>query len=168
MSERRLFMPDKIMRSGSAPIFDDQNQPIATIHYSYFSMTRRIEITNTNGEVIGKGKMKAFSFRPTWIMLDPNDHETGMIKQHISFLSRRFTYTNTYGEEYAIDGNLRARNFRMTKNGELAISVSSTSDFFTMHPHSYAVQIYDDSIATSEAMNIVEGIRTLVEEDQSN
>jgi len=163
MSERILLMPDKIIRSGSASVYDEQNEVVATIHYQYFSMTRKIEITDRYDAVLSKGKIRAFSFRPTWVILDREQQEIGIIKQLFTFLSRKYIYTNNKGEEYTIDGNLRGRNFQIYKGSEQVIVVSSVSEFFTFRPHSYEVKILDDTIPTAEAINLVVGIRNLVE-----
>jgi uncharacterized protein YxjI len=167
MSERILLMPDKMLRSGSAPVYNQDNQTIANIHYHYMSMTRKLEITDQNEQIISKGKMKMFSFRPTWIITDQDDQELGVIKQLFSFLSRRFVYTNHKGEEFSIDGNLRGRNFQIYKGDQQVIVVSSVSEFFTFRPHSYEVKILEEDFSASEAINLVEGIRTLVELSKS-
>ncbi|ERJ11832.1 LURP-one-related family protein [Haloplasma contractile] len=168
MCARVLMMPDKIIRSGTAPVYDEHEQVIATINYQYFSFRRKLTITSPHDELISKGRIRAFSFRPTWLMYDHMDNQIGEIKQLFTFFSRKYVYTNQQGKEYRIDGNIRGRNFNIYDGEQKVIDVSSTSNFFTMRPHNYAVTILEENFDSVEAINVVSGIRNLVEVSKSN
>jgi len=169
MGERILMMPDKIVRSGTSPVYDENNDIIANINYHYFSFKRRLEIVDKNNQLLTTGQIKMFTFRPTWLVFDIYNENIGKIKRLFTLFSNNFIYENNKGESYKIVGNFRARNFEIFKNNsELVITVSSTANFISMRPHSYLISIKDDNFDLYEAINLVEGIRSLVELRRSN
>jgi uncharacterized protein YxjI len=163
MSERILMMPDKMIRSGHAPVYDERDEEIATIYYQYFSFNRKLEVRDIHGALVSKGNAKAFSFRPTWVMYNQYGDENGRIKQLFTLFTHNFVYIDAQNREYKIDGNMRGRNFTIQRDGDVLLKVDSKSPFFTFRPHSYMVTILDENFNQYEAISLVEGIRTLVE-----
>jgi uncharacterized protein YxjI len=64
-----------------------------------------------------------------------DSQEVMVIKQKFSLLSKKFTITGSAGE-YEVEGNLRAKDFRITKNGSTSAVISkkflAVSDTYTI------------------------------------
>jgi len=166
--ERILMMPDKIIRSGLSAVYDENEQVVAKIDYQYWSFSRKLQILDANEQVISKGRMKMFSFRPTWLIFDLDENEIGRIKKMLTLFSKKYVYQNSKGETFEIDGNLFKRNFNIYHNMNKMIEVSTYTSYFSLRSQSYLVKILDDRIDTYEAINIIEGVRNLIEASRSS
>lgn len=64
-----------------------------------------------------------------------DSQEVMVIKQKFSLLSKKFAITGSAGE-YEVEGNLRAKDFRITKNGSISAVISkkflAVSDTYTI------------------------------------
>jgi uncharacterized protein YxjI len=167
-NSRHIVLQDKIINTGSSPIFDENYTEIGNVHYKFFSASGKVELTDVNGRVISKGKAKLLTLLPKWILEGENGEKTGQINRNISLFKKTYTYKNKNGETYKIKGNIWDRKFKIYKNDRLAIDVSTISKVISLRPYTFLIEILDESIDTWEAINIVQGVRVLVKREKES
>lgn len=166
MEERTLvILKDKVIATGTSPIFDENYQRIGKVHYNLFSRSGKIEISRDN-EVISIGKSKWFTVVPTWEMEDAHGKEIGTIIKEGSFFRQMFRYVNSSGKAFLIEGDIWGKNFDVTTVDEkLAIKVSTLSNVISLRPHTFAIGIDEEVIPKWEAINVIQGVRALLKKE---
>ncbi len=84
-----------------------------------------------------------------------------------SFFKKRYIYQNNKGLIFQIEGNVFDPNFKVFYQNQVLIEVSSYTSFISLRSHSYCVKILNDDFDIYETINLVEGIRNLVEAQRS-
>lgn len=167
---RVVVLQDKWIKTGSSPVYNENYEVIANIHYHLISLNGKIEIKDSTGNLISQGARKMISLMPKWLIKDSTGNAVGEINRKISFLAKKYEYKSKDGKAFSIKGNISDRKFTVLDNNKnVVINVASVSSIFSLRPHTFLVEIKDDNLDLWECINLVQGVRSLVKaENEAN
>ncbi|SES90216.1 Uncharacterized protein YxjI [Oceanobacillus limi] len=169
METNTVILKDKLVKTGSSPVFDESYNEIGSIHYKFLSVKGKVEIKDTSENLVSKGGAKLVSLLPKWQITSGSGDEIGTIKRKPSLFRKKYSYRNSQGNTYNIKGSITDRTFDVVNDrGVRVIQVFSISSIISLRPHTFAVEINGKEFSTWEAINLVQGIRSLVKREQKS
>jgi uncharacterized protein YxjI len=164
-----IILEDKMIQSGSSPIYTKDYSVIGHIHYYFFSLRNKIEVKDANSHLIAEGSAKLMTLLPKWEITDSKGNVIGQINRKFTFFQKRYQYHNRNNQIYMIEGNFWDRRFNVMDNrGHVVIKVSTLSSIISLRPHTFLIEIMDDTFDLWEAINIIQGVRSLVKAERNN
>lgn len=165
---RTIILNDKTFRVGSVPISDKNGNDIGFIKYKFLNFKYDLEIQDKNNETLFYGGKKIISLLPQWVIKDKDGNEVGIVKRSLSFGGKKFSYTNGRGRSFLIEAAYNDREFVVKDDrGEMVVSFAVTNRPLSFKAHCFSIHIMDDNFNPWDAINMVQGVRTLVREENN-
>jgi uncharacterized protein YxjI len=165
---KTVILEDKFLQTGKSPVYNEKHDVIGFIQYHFFSFRGSIEILNHEEKLVSAGKSKILTFMPQWIIEDEHGMQRGVIKRKFSFFNKVYTYENNNGRRFQITGNFWDRKFSVVdENEKEVLNISTVSSFISLKPYTFSIEFKDELFDTFEAVSIVQGVRSLVKQEQA-
>lgn len=84
-----LYIRDNFFNSGTTVIMDEFGQPAGTLDLRS-ALTSTLDVYDAGGVKVCTGKFRLLSSK--WGITDREGHPVGIVRERISFLSKRFQY----------------------------------------------------------------------------
>lgn len=165
---KTVILQDKMIPTGTSPIYDGNYKEIGHISYSFFSLRGKVEIFKDE-QLISKGQAKLMAFMPEWIIFDDQENQKGRIKRKFTFFGKKYEYQNNEGRLYTITGNIWDRKFQVTdSNGLEVIKVTTVSGIISLRPHTFSIEVDENQMDIWEAINMIQGVRVLLKREEKS
>ncbi|MFC0270782.1 hypothetical protein ACFFIX_04860 [Metabacillus herbersteinensis] len=152
-----VYFKDTFFSTGITEIFNGNKEKIGELdHKGAFSSS--IAIFDQTGALAVSGKFTFFSRH--WVVIDDQELELGILKNKLSFFTKKFEYKTHGRGTYRIESPAFSKEYEIfDKNEELVATFQKTNGFFA----SPAFQLTNksSSLSTNELIAVVMGINSI-------
>ncbi|WP_243292273.1 hypothetical protein [Bacillus sp. FJAT-47783] len=162
MKSSTIYFSDNFFSSGLTDIYNEQKEKVGSLDLkSAFSST--VDVIDLTGTVLLKGKFPFFSNK--WMVLD-DSNELGVLKQKLSFFSKRFEYTAYHRGVYEIESDAFSKEYRMVDDNKQEIAVFEKISGFFQSP-AFRLINYSSNLSNEELIAVVMGVNAITKRNQS-
>ncbi|PGK51218.1 hypothetical protein CN918_25860 [Priestia megaterium] len=167
MDIKVVILQDKVFEIGESPIYSAEHDVIGKVSYK-LAISNKFKILKDHEEVYS-GVSKLLTFMPKMFIYDKHENQVGLIKRKLSWFSKKYHYIQHDGTTYEIAGNILDRKFNvMRTDGTPVIRVNTTSSYFSLRPHTFALEFIELDIDIWEAIAVIQGVRMMVKDENNN
>jgi uncharacterized protein YxjI len=164
MNNKSLYFTDNFFSAGKTEIFNSSKEKVGELDLkSAFSSS--IDVLDKDGNLVVSGRFTFFSNK--WRILDGNQQEIGILKQKLTFLSRKYEY-DSYGRgTYIIESEPCSREYEIFDEHSSQIAkFEKVSGFFSSS--AYQLSTYHEKVSPEELIAVVMGINAIQKRRRSN
>jgi hypothetical protein len=157
MKEQTLYFKDNFFSSGRTEIFNSSKELVGELDLkSTFSSS--IDVLDITGNLVVSGKFAFFSNK--WRISDSSDYEIGVLKQKLTFLSKKYEY-ETYGRgTYFIESEPFSHLYDISDEKSIQIGrFEKVSGFFSSP--AYQLSNFNEKVIIEELIAVVMGVNAI-------
>lgn len=157
MKEQTLYFKDNFFSAGRTEIFNSLKEKVGELDLkSAFSSS--VDVLDKVGNLVVSGKFTFFSNK--WRISDSSDQEIGVLKQKITFLSKKYEY-EAYGRgTYFIESEPFSREYDICDDQSNQIGkFEKVSGFFSTP--AYQLSNFTESLSNEELIAVVMGVNAI-------
>lgn len=163
MKSSTIYFSDNFFSSGLTDIYNEQQEKVGSLDLkSAFSST--VDVIDLTGTVLLKGKFPFFSNK--WMVLDDSENELGVLKQKLSFFSKRFEYTAYNRGVYEVESEAFSKEYRMVDENKQEAAVFEKISGFFQSP-AFRLINYSSHLSNEELIAVVMGVNAITKRNQS-
>jgi len=167
VENKGVILQDKFFEIGESPIYNGEHDIIGQVAYK-LSIANKFEILQDH-HVVYSGSSKLFALMPKMVISDGHGNEVGLIQRKFTLFSKRYHYIQKNGTTYEISGNILDRKFNILRiDSTPVVRVHTTSSFFSLRPHTFALEFVETDIDMWEAIAVVQGVRMMVKDENNS
>jgi uncharacterized protein YxjI len=157
MKEQTLYFQDNFFSAGRTEIFNSSKEMVGELDLkSAFSSS--VDVLDKSGNVVVSGKFTFFSSK--WWIFDSSDQEIGVLKQKLTFLSKKYEY-EAYGRgTYFIESEPFSREYDISDEQSKQIGrFEKVSGFFSSP--AYQLSNFIEKVTSEELIAVVMGVNAI-------
>jgi hypothetical protein len=158
-----LYLPDKVVPSGTSPVLLSDGRTIAQVQWHMWTVRSRFEILDPLGRVLAEGRSHGFAGRQ-FAVRTPAGRVLVNIKLGVWRPISGATVTLSNGTPISVKqiSVWSDRNFQILRGGEPVGRISPTTGKFTARPDSYAFELSAPVMSALEAIGLAQALRAVV------
>jgi uncharacterized protein YxjI len=163
MSQSTIYFSDNFFSTGVTTIFNEAKEEVGSLDLKS-AFTSSIEVLNEAGVVVMKGHFPIFSRR--WQVSDGNDNEVGLLKQRISFFTKKYEYDARNRGIYTIVSEAFSKEFQIeNSDGTLVAEFKRISGFF--QSPAFQLQNGSENLSNEELIAVVMGVNMIIKRNRA-
>ncbi|MCL6572969.1 MAG: hypothetical protein K6T88_15000 [Bacillus sp. (in: Bacteria)] len=157
MKEQTLYFQDNFFSAGKTEIFNSSKEMVGKLDLkSTFSSS--IDVLDKDGNMVVSGKFAFFGNK--WRISDSSDQEIGVLKQKLTFLSKKYEYETFERGTYFIDSEPFSQEYEITDEQSNQIGrFEKVSGFFSSP--AYQLSNFNEKVTIEELIAIVMGVNAI-------
>ncbi|MFJ7746861.1 hypothetical protein [Peribacillus sp. NPDC097295] len=164
MNDHIIYFKDNFFSSGRTEIFNSSKEKIGELDLkSAFSTA--VDVLDRNDNIVVTGKFKFFSNK--WSIYHTNEEEIGVLKEKLSFLSKKYEYISFGNGTYQIKGESFSRQYEiLDEASNLVGRFEKVNGFF--ESAAYQLSNFHKKITNEELIAVVMGINAIHKRKKGN
>ncbi|WP_408009361.1 hypothetical protein ACJROX_03320 [Pseudalkalibacillus sp. A8] len=163
METNVLYFSDNFFSAGMTEIFNEQKEVIGKLDLKS-AFSSKLDVLNESDEVIVRGAFRFFSSK--WSITDKNDEEIGLLRQRLSFFTKRYEYKAYDRGVYQIVSESLSKEYSVLDENDAVIAhFEKTSGFF--ESPSYKLRNDSSILSNEELIAVVMGITMIMKQNNS-
>ncbi|WP_035177519.1 hypothetical protein [Alkalihalobacterium bogoriense] len=159
-----LFFKDNFFSAGLTDIYNEKKEKIGSLDLKS-AFSSKVDIVNLEGEMITSGFFPVFSAK--WKVVDYNENELGVLRQRMTFFSKKFEYLTKNQVCYTIHSEAFSKEYEINnQKGEVVAHFKRINGFF----ESPAFKLVNSSevLTNEELITVVMGVNMITKRNNSS
>jgi uncharacterized protein YxjI len=157
MNEQTLYFKDNFFSAGKTEIFNSLKEKVGELDLKS-ALSLSIDVLDNEGNLIVSGKFAFFSNK--WRISDKSDQEIGVLKQKLTFLSKKYEY-DAYGRgTYFIESEPFSHLYEIFDEQSNPIARFEKVSGFFASP-AYQLTNNNEKVSSEELIAVVMGINAI-------
>ncbi|HEY4553098.1 MAG TPA: hypothetical protein VIG80_07870 [Bacillaceae bacterium] len=157
MTRSDIYFSDNFFSAGLTDIYDEHKQIIGTLDLKS-AFTSSVTVLDTSQNIVCEGRFRTLSNR--WVVTDHAGNELGVLRQRMSFFSKKFEYEAGARGYIAIESEAFSRDYQLLdESGNTVAEFEKISGFF--QSPAYRLSNLSDVFSDSELVAVVMGINMI-------
>jgi uncharacterized protein YxjI len=164
VKQKKLYFSDSFFSTGKTDIFTGEEEKIGEIDLkSMFSSS--VDILNGNQEILLSGKFPMLGIH--WRILDRDGTEIGILKEKLTFFSKKYVY-EAYGREtFLIHSELFSKEYviKHEQDEEVIATFKKVSGIFSSA--AYELDNFSNTLTSPEIIAVIMGVNAIQKRNNS-
>jgi uncharacterized protein YxjI len=155
--DKVVYFQDNFFSAGRTEIFNESKEKVGELDLkSMFSSG--VEVLDLNERVIVSGKFPFMGVK--WRIYDSNGGEMGLLKQKITFFSKKFEYQASERGSFQIKSEAFSKQYEVYKDDSIIVAKFEKISGFFSSP-AFQLTNYSEQLSTEELIAVVMGVNAI-------